>query len=66
MDRDGGTTVLRDELHRIADSLPEDATWDDVMEEVYLQKVIEKGLKDVREGRVKPVEEIRRKYGLPD
>ena len=50
----------------MADRLPENATWDDVMEEVYLQKVIERGLKASREGRMKPLDEVMRKYGLPE
>jgi len=60
------TASVRDELRHIADELPDNATWADVIEEIHLQMVIELGLQDAREGRVKPLEEIRRKYGLPE
>lgn len=66
MDGNGNTATIREELHHIADKLPDGATWHDVMEEVYLQIVIEDGLKASREGRVKPLEEVMRKYGLPE
>ena len=49
----------------MADALAEDATWDDVMEQVYLKQVIEAGLKASAEGRKRPVSEVRKSYGLP-
>lgn len=38
-------------VHDIADHLPEQATWDDVMYTVYVRQKIEEGLKDAEEGR---------------
>jgi predicted transcriptional regulator len=38
-------------VHDIADHLPEQATWDDVMYTVYVRQKIEEGLKDIEEGR---------------
>ncbi len=58
--------TVKQEVRRIADELPEDANWDDVMERVYVLQTIEAGLKAGREGRMRPVEEIRKSYGLPD
>lgn len=48
-----------------ADKLPDGATWHDVMEEVYLQIVIDAGLKAGREQRTYTTEEIRKELGLP-
>jgi len=59
------TVLSKDEAHTLVDKLPEDATWDDLMHEIYVREVIEKGLADSREGRTKDVRQVREKYGLP-
>ena len=59
------TVLSKDEAHTLVDKLPEDATWDDLMHEIYVREAIEKGLADSREGRTKDVRELREKYGLP-
>jgi hypothetical protein len=46
--------------------LPPDATWDDLMHEIYVREGIEKSLEDSKAGRTKDVAEIRKKYGLPE
>lgn len=56
---------LKDEAHRIVDNLSEEATWDDLMHEIYVRQTIEAGLRDSDEGRVTDVDEVRRKFGLP-
>jgi hypothetical protein len=56
----------KEEAHRIIDRLPSDATWDDLMREIYVREVIEHGLSDSKAGRTKEVKEIRAKYGLPE
>jgi predicted transcriptional regulator len=38
-------------VHDIADKLPAQATWDDVMYTVYVRQKIEEGLQDIEEGR---------------
>ena len=57
--------VVKKELQRIARDLPDDATWADVMEAVYLQHVIDEGLQASAEGRTRSVDEVRRSHGLP-
>ena len=59
------TMLNKGEAHTLVDRLPEDATWDDLMHEIYVREVIEKGLADSREGRTKDVREVRQEYGLP-
>ena len=60
------TVVEKEEAHRLVDRLPKDATWDDLMHEIYVREVIERGLEDSRAGRTKNVREVRAKYGLPE
>ncbi|WP_343395486.1 hypothetical protein [Candidatus Amarobacter glycogenicus] len=57
---------MKQEVRRLAEDLPEDATWDDVMEEVFLKQAIEAGLKAGSEGRKRTVGEVRKSYGLPE
>jgi len=60
------TVVRKEDAHRLVDRLPANATWDDLMREIFLRDTIEKGLEDSKVGRTKDVKEIRKKYGLPD
>ncbi|HED18782.1 MAG TPA: hypothetical protein ENI74_04685 [Gammaproteobacteria bacterium] len=55
---------IKHALHTLADQLPEDATWKDVVYEIYVRQEIEAGLKDIEEGRFKTVEEVRTEYEL--
>lgn len=58
--------VRKEDAHKLVDQLPPNATWDDLMHEIYVREAIEKGLDDSRSGRTKDVSEIRKKYGLPE
>lgn len=60
------TMISKEEAHKIIDRLPVDATWDDLMHEIYVREVIELGLADSEAGRTKDVKEIRAKYGLSE
>jgi predicted transcriptional regulator len=51
---------------QLVDSLPEDATWDDVMYRIYVRQAIDAGRQDVAEGRLVDVAEVRRHFGLPE
>jgi len=56
----------KDEAHRIIDQMPPNATWDDLMREIYVRETVERGLTDSKAGRTKDVKDIRAKYGLPE
>ena len=56
----------KDEAHKIIDRMPPNATWDDLMREIYVREAIERGLADSKEGRTTDVNEVRAKYGLSD
>jgi hypothetical protein len=56
--------MAKDEAHRIIDSMATNATWDDLMMEIYVRETVERGLSDSKAGRTKDVKKIRMKYGL--
>ena len=60
------TVMEKEEAHKLVDRLPEHATWDDLMHEIYVREAIERGLADSRAGRTTEVKEVRAKYGLPE
>lgn len=45
-------------VHDIADHLPEQATFDDVMYAIYVRQKLEEGLRDIDEGRTYTQEEV--------
>jgi hypothetical protein len=55
---------LKSEAHRLIDRLPESATWDDLMYEIYVRQSIDRGLADSEAGRVTDVAEVRTQFGL--
>ncbi len=58
------TPAVREGLRRLADELPEGATWEDAIYEVYVMLKIERGLQDIEAGRTYSMEEIKREFGL--
>ncbi len=58
------TATVKDEARRLVERLPEDATWEDLQYQIYFRQAVEAGLKDSQEGRVVPLEEARRRFGL--
>jgi len=60
------TTMNKSEAHQIVEKMPDNATWDDLMHEIYVRQVIEKGLADSLSGRTTDVREVRADYGLPE
>ena len=56
---------VKKEARRLVEDLPEDVTWDELMYRIYVRQSIEAGLRDVQEGRVVDVEEVRARFGLP-
>lgn len=58
------TTNIKQEARRLIEKLPENATWDDLMYEIYVRQAIEAGLADSEAGRTVDVTEVRKKFGL--
>ena len=57
-------TNVKQEAHRLVDQLAEDATWEDLMYQIYVRQAIESGLADVAAGRTLDVKEVRARFGL--
>ena len=57
-------TALKAEAHRLIDSLPDEATWDDLMYRLYVRQSIEQGLADSDADRVISVEDVRARLGI--
>lgn len=60
------TQDVKSAARELLDSLPKDATWDDVMYRVYVRQAIEAGLRDATEGQGVDVAEVRRRFGLAE
>ena len=56
---------VKDEAQHLIDNLPENATWDDVMDTIYVRQAVESGIEDSDAGRVLDVGEVRARFGLP-
>jgi hypothetical protein len=55
---------VKQEAYRLVDKLSDDATWDDLMYEIYVRQAIEAGLEDSKADRSVDVQEVRAKFGL--
>ena len=52
--------------HAASDDWMSDATWDDVMYRVYVRQAVEAGRDDAAADRLIDVEEVRRRFRLPE
>ena len=50
--------AVKQQLTNLLSTLPEQATWDDVLYEIYVLQSIEAGLADIVAGRTIPAEEV--------
>jgi len=51
---------LKQQAYQLLDQLPEDATFEDLMHELYELRAIERGLADIKAGRLTPHEEAKK------
>jgi len=59
-------TDIKSKVNETLRTLPDDATWEDVMYRIYVRQKIENGLKDVAEGDTVSVAEVRKRFGLSE
>ena len=50
--------------HQLVEELPENATWEDLMYQIYVRQTIEAGLADSEAEQAYDVREVRAKFGL--
>ena len=54
--------TVKEQAKRLVDKLPEHASWDDLMYEIYVRQKIDEGLRAADEGRVLSHDEVRRRF----
>jgi predicted transcriptional regulator len=54
--------AVKDTIIELAQALPEECMWDEVMERIYVLQKIERGLLDADEGRTISHEEVFREF----
>lgn len=52
-------TDLKTAPRQLVDRLPDGATWDDLMYEIYVRQAVDEGLADVEAGRIVSADEAR-------
>lgn len=53
--------TIKDEAKKLLDRLPDEASWDDLMYQIYVQKKIDMGLKAAELGKLIPHDEVKRR-----
>ena len=60
------TTHIKEAALKLIESLPDDATWEDVTRLMLEHQLIEEGIADIEAGRVWTSNEIREKLGMSE
>ena len=55
---------IKQEAHKLIESLPDDVTWEDLTRLMLERQMIEEGIADLEAGRVCTSDEIREKLGM--
>jgi len=58
------TLAVKQQAKALVDQLPANASWEDLMYEIYVQEAVAAGLKDADAGRVVGLAATRRALGL--
>ena len=61
MERATMRTAVKEETIQLIEQMPDDCTVEDILYELYLKQKVDKGLQDIREGRVVEHEEVRQR-----
>ena len=56
-------TTVKENAKILINSLPDNSTWDDIVYEIYMKQKIEKGLNDIKTGKVISHNEVKRILG---
>ena len=56
---------IKKEAQKLVENLADDATWDDLMYQIYVRQAIEAGIEDSKAGRAIDVKEVRARFELP-
>lgn len=50
--------TAKDEVRKVLDNLPDDASYEDIQYHIYVIQKVERGLKQIEEGRTVPHEDV--------
>ena len=53
--------TAKDEIRKLLDLLPDDASLEDIQYHIYVREKVERGLEDIQQGRVMSQEEAEKK-----
>ena len=54
-------STAKEEVRKTLNQIPDDASFEDIQYHIYVQEKVERGMKDIEEGRLLSQEEIERK-----
>jgi hypothetical protein len=55
---------IKEIAHQLVDNLPDDSTWEDLMHQIYVREVIERGLEQSQQDQVDSSQAIREHFGI--
>lgn len=55
------STTIKDHVHEKIDALPDDSSYEEILRELYFDRMIRRGLEDADAGRVVSDEDVQRK-----
>jgi predicted transcriptional regulator len=55
-------STVKQQVQQLADTLPEDATWEQVRYEVHVREQIEEGERAIAEGRTMRHDEVKKRF----
>ncbi len=58
------THTVKEQARQLINTLPDTATWDDLMHEITVRQAIGAGLADKDAGRLTPIQDVRAPFGL--
>ena len=58
------STSVKEQVKALVDQLPEDVSWDEVLDRVRVRRLIEIGSRDAQAGRMTGLEDVRQRFGL--
>jgi predicted transcriptional regulator len=55
-------SIAKEQAKKLLEQLPESATWDDIMYQLYVRAKITQGLRDIEQGNVVSHEEVKQRF----
>lgn len=65
-DKQMQTEGIKEQARQLLENLPDSATWEDLIHQIYVRQAIEAGIRDSDQGKTVDVKEVRRRFGLPE